>query len=122
MRRGLAGDVQSAALRLPDKLHALLRGDMTHMIAAAGLCDKLQIARDLPPFGFAADAAVSVLPGIFAVVDIAAVQQTVVLAMGDDQFAEISGAAHGLQHDLIGLYAAAVVGKARDIGRHGLHV
>ena len=60
--------------------------------------------------------------GIFAVVDITAAQKPVVLAMGDDQLAQILCRFHGFQHARIGLHAAAVVGEARDIGGHCLHI
>ena len=60
--------------------------------------------------------------GVAAVVDIAAPQQRVVLAVGDDQLVQPLGLKHGLMHETVALHAAAVVGKGGDKGRQRGHV
>ena len=60
------------------------------MIGAACLAHQLEIALQLPPLTLAADALVPVGAGIRAVVDIAAVQEGVVLAVRGDELAEAS--------------------------------
>ena len=60
--------------------------------------------------------------GVGAVVDIAAPEQTVVLAVGHDQLAQGLGALHGLPHHAVVLDAVAVVGEGHDPGRQGLQV
>ena len=92
------------------------------MIGAACLAHQLEIALQLPPLTLAADALVPVGAGIRAVVDIAAVQEGVVLTVRGDELAEACRLAHRGAHHVRILHAAAVVGKAGDIGRELLHV
>ena len=86
------------------------------MVGAAGLPHQVQVPRDLPPLAFRADAPVPVGPGIVPVVDIAAAEESVVLAVGGDDLAQAFGFLHGGAHDIIPLDAAAVVGKSRHQG------
>ena len=60
--------------------------------------------------------------GIRTVVDIAAVQEGVVLTVRGDELAETCRLAHRGAHHVRILHAAAVVGKAGDVGRELLHV
>ena len=61
-------------------------------------------------------------PGIGAIVDIAAVKQGVVLAVGHDQLAEALGLLHGPAHHIPVLHALPVIGKGHYIGGHGLQL
>ena len=122
VRRGLAGDVQPLRLRPADKRHALLGGHVAHMIGAACLAHQLEIALQLPPLALTADALVPVGAGIRTVVDIAAVQEGVVLAVRGNDLAEACRLAHRGAHHIRILHAAAVVGKAGDVRRELLHV
>ena len=92
------------------------------MVGAARLAHQLEIALQLPPLALAADALVPVGAGIRAVVDVAAVQEGVVLAVRGDELAEARRLAHRGAHHIRILHAAAVVGKAGDIGCELLHV
>ena len=53
----------------------------------------------------------SVSGGIGAIVDVAAVQQGVILAVSDDELAQSFGFCHRLTHQALALYAASVVRK-----------
>ena len=57
--------------------------------------------------------------GVSPVMDIAAVKETVVLAVGGDDLAEALGLLHGLTHHVLALDPPAVVGEARHIRSHG---
>ena len=57
------------------------------MVGAADFLHQLQVALDLPPFALRADAPMAVCLGVHAVVDIAAVEQVVVLTVCGDDFA-----------------------------------
>lgn len=92
------------------------------MVGAARLAHQLEIALQLPPLALTADALVPVGAGIRAVVDIAAVQEGVVLTVRGDELAEACRLAHRGAHHVRILHAAAVVGKAGDVGRELLHV
>ena len=122
VRRGLTGDVKPLGLGPADQLNALLGGDVANVVGASRFADQFQVARDGPPFTLGADALVSVRLGVFAVVNVAAVSEKIVLAVGDDDLAEALGLAHGGLHHLLGLHAAAVVRKAGHERCECLHV
>ena len=122
VRAGLAAHVHAGGLRVPDQLHALLGGDVADVVAAAGLRRQLQVALDGPPLGFGADAPVSVGACVRAVVDVAAAQQAVVLAVGRDQLAQRPRALHGLAHHARILHAAPVVAEGAHPRRKALQV
>ena len=109
MGRGLAGDVDAAGLGLADELDTLPAGDMADMVAAARLGGKLQVPGDGAPFALAANALVPMSLGVSAVVNIAAVEQAVVLAVGGDELAQVLGPQHRLPHHRPVLHATAVV-------------
>ena len=113
----LAGHVQTLRLGAPDQLHTLLGGDVADMVAAACLPHQRQIPLDLPPLALRADAPVAVGAGIRPVVDVAAPQQRVVLAVGHDELAQLLGLPHGAAHHVVILYAPSVVGEGDDIRR-----
>ena len=119
---GLAGDIQALGLGLADEIYALLGGDMADVIAAARLPHQFQIPLDGPPLALGADAPMSVGAGISAVVDVAAPQQRIVLAVGHDQLAEALGLQHGAAHHITILNALSVVGESHHIGGHGVQV
>ena len=60
----------------------------------------------------------SVGAGISAVVDVAAPQQGIVLAVGHDQLAEALGLQHGAAHHVAVLNALSVVGEGHRVGGH----
>ena len=122
VRRGLAADVHPAGLGLTDKGDALFRGDVADMVGAAGLLRELEVPGDLSPLALGADAPVAVGGGVGTVMDVAAAQETVVLAVGDDQFPERFGAQHGLAHPRVGLHAVPVVREGDDAGREPLEI
>ena len=115
---GLAGDIQALGLGLADERDALLGGDMADVIAAARLPHQFQIPLDGPPLALGADAPMSVGAGISAVVDVAAPQQGIVLAVGHDQLAEALGLQHGAAHHITILNALSVVGEGHRVGGH----
>ena len=79
MRCGLRRDIQPLALCLTYQSDALGGRNVADMVAAARLANKSEIAFYLPPFGFRADAAMSVRAGILsAVVNVSAAQQRIV--------------------------------------------
>ena len=113
----LAGDIQPLRLCLAEQGDALLGGDVADVIGAARLPHQLQIALDLPPLALRADAPVSVGTGVGTVVDIAAPQEAVVLAVRHDELAEAFRRLHGAAHHAVALDASAVVGEGDHIGR-----
>ena len=114
---GLAGHVQSLRLGAPDQVHTLLGGDVADVVAAAGLPYQCQIPLDLPPLALRADAPVAVGAGIRPVVDIAAPQQRVVLAVGHDELTQFLGLPHGAAHHVAILHPSSVVGEGDHIRR-----
>ena len=86
MGGGLAGDIHALGLGLADDFDALLCGDVADVIAAAGFPCQLDVPGDLAPLAFRADAGKAVGAGVFAVVDAAAAQQRIDLAVGGDSF------------------------------------
>ena len=84
------------------------------MVPAAGLVGETEITLNLAPLALAADAPVPVGAGPGAVMDAAAVQQGIVLAVGGDQLAERPAALHGLAHHPRILHAVPVIGKGAD--------
>ncbi len=111
MRPGLAGDAHPAGLGGADELHALARTYMTHVITAAGFLSQREVAGDLPPLAFGADAPVPVGGGVAAVVDISALQEGIVFAVGRDDDVFPGGGFHGPAHHRFVLDAASVVGE-----------
>ena len=65
---------------------------------------------------------VTVFFGVAAFVDIAAAQQLVDFAVGDDEFVQGFCPGHRLFHEAGILHPFAVVGKGADIGRHGFEI
>ena len=122
VRRGLAGHIDSARLRLPYQLNALLCRDVADVICAARLLRKAQVALDLLVFARARNAPVPVHSCVFAVVDISAEEQGVVLAVCGDYLAESFGGGHRLSHHFVILNAFSVVGECADLIRHALHI
>ena len=82
----------------------------------------MHVALHLLPFGRRADAAVPVRSGVSAVVDVAPVQQRLILAVGHDHLAERLRAQHGAFHHLIRLHALAVVGEGEGVLCHALEI
>ena len=119
---GLAGNIQALDLGLADQIHTLFGRNVADMIGAAGLLHQFQIPGDGAPFAFGADAPVAVLTGIIAVMDIAAVQEGIVLTVGHDEFVQCLGLEHSLLHFLPALDTLAVVGKGYYIGCHSFHI
>ena len=60
----------------------------------------------------------SVGSGVVAVVNVAAVEQAVVLTMGDDHLAQPFGLQHRLPHPLFALHTSSVVGEGDAVGSH----
>ena len=81
-----------------------------------------EVPGDRPPLALGADAAVAVGAGIRAVVDIAAVQEAVVLAVRGKDLTEAAALHHGLAHEAFRLHAAAVVGKRDDTWREPVKI
>ena len=114
---GLAADVQALPFCLPDQSHALLRGYVADVVGAASLPDQLQVPPDLAPFALGADPRVAVGFCVGSVVDIAAAEQAIVLAVGGDQLPEALRLRHGRPHHFIVLHAPSVVGEGDHPGR-----
>ena len=60
----------------------------------------------------------SVGAGIGTVMDVAAPQEGIVLAVGHDQLAEALGLQHGAAHHITILNALSVVGEGHRVGGH----
>ncbi len=95
---------------------------MADVIGAAGLTDQIEVPADLPPFAFRADARMPVRRSVRAVVNIAAVQKPVVLAMRGDQFMKPLCLPHRLAHQIVVLYASSIVGKGDHARRQILKI
>ena len=122
VRGGFAGDVDASGLGLTNELHALLGGDVAHMVGAANFLHQLQVTGNLTPLALGADAPMAVCLGVHAVVDVAAKEQVVVLAVCGDDFAQFLGLHHGLAHHFLALHAPPIIGEGGNVLRHGLHV
>ena len=90
---------------------------MADMVLAAGLFRERDVAFHLPPLAFRTDALMPVLTAVLPVVDIAAPQQVVDLAVRHDRLPDLRSTAHRLFHQAVRLHAAAIVRKADDLGR-----
>ena len=122
VRRRLAAHAQPPGPGLPHQLDTLPRRDVADVVPAPGAGRQLDVAFDLPPLALGRDAAVAVFAAVDAVVDVAAVQQLVDLAVGHDRLVKGRGAAHRLLHEFGGLHAAPVIREADDLGCQRLQV
>ena len=120
VRRRLAGHVHSPCLCPADKLHAFFGGDVADVIGASARFRKRQIPLHLPVFACRGNAPVPVPCGVVAVVDVATVQQAVVLAVRRHRLSELSGKRHCLPHPLLRLHPSPVVRKGADVRCHFL--
>lgn len=112
MRRGFAGYVRSAALRLADGFHAFLGGNVADVVFHARFFGKAQIAPHLHIFAGGIDALMPVFPRVFSRTDAAAVQQRFVLAVRGKHFARRFDSDHRFAHRFFGLNALSVIRKA----------
>ena len=123
MGPGLAGYRQPLRLGLADEGHALLGGDMAHVVPAAGLPHQLQIPLHLFPLALRGVAGEAVPLRPLPVVDApAGSQQGLVLTVGSDGLVQLFCEFHGIAHLVGGLDAFPVVGEAADKGLHSRHV
>ena len=60
--------------------------------------------------------------GVSPVVDVAPVEEGIVLAVGHDELMKPLGGLHGKAHLRLALHTSPVVGEGRHIGGHGRHV
>ena len=60
--------------------------------------------------------------GVGTVVDVAAVQKGVILAVGDNGLAQRLGRQHGGPHPVLRLNAPSVIGKSRHKGGHARQI
>ena len=123
VRPGLAGNGYAAAFGLADEFHAFFRGYVADVVAATGPGRQFQVAGDLSPFTFGADAAVTVGCTPAAVVDVPAAQERIVFAVGGQDAVQRGGPPHRLQHHRFPLNPAAVVGEgdAASLERRHVH-
>ena len=110
--RSLAGHPHASCFCLSYQADALFGGDVADMQSAAGLFAEAYVAFYLSPLALGADAFVSVLCSVESVVDVAAAQQTVHLAVFHYHASRSGTFFHGATHQRLALYAAAVVGEA----------
>ena len=122
VRRRLAAHFQPFGPGLPHQIDALLRGDVTDMVLAAGLLRERDVAFHLPPFALGTDTLVSVLAAVDPVVDVAPAQQVVDFAVGHYGLAHGGGPAHRLLHQGVRLHAAAVVGESDYLRGEGREI
>ena len=92
------------------------------MVACACLGGQLQVSGDGAPLAFGADAPVALGFGIGPVVNIAAPEQRIVFAVGDDELSQGLGLNHGFFHHAWVLDSSAVIGEGDDLGGKGRHV
>ena len=95
---------------------------MADMISAARFFRQVKVAFDLPPFAFGRNPAVSVCPRVYAVMNIPAEKERIVLTMGGDDFPERLRLFHRRFHHIPALDAASVVGKGDHRTRKLLHI
>ena len=122
MGSGLAGDVHAPGLGPADQVHALLCGDVADVVGAAAFLCERQVPFYLAPLALRADALVAVEAGVFTVVDVAAAQQGVVLAVGGKDAVLRGNEFHCLAHNVFILHAAAIVREGHAAALEGLHV
>ena len=95
---------------------------MTYMIFAACFLGESQVTLNLLPLALGADALMTVSFCIGALMNISAVQKTVVLAMGDNYFSELFCFKHCPAHRFFCLNSAAVIGKGNHLIGKRLHI
>ena len=64
----------------------------------------------------------AVFPGVLSVMDVAAPEQGIVLAVGHDELIQSFGSLHGLFHHFCRLHAPSVIGEGADPGGHGFQL
>ena len=109
MGRGLAAHRQAAGLGTAHQRHALGGRNVAHVVAAAGLRRQLDVALHLSPLALGRNALVAVRTAVFAVMNVAAAEELLRLAVGHDRLADGRRTAHGLLHEGTLLHAASVV-------------
>ena len=117
VRGRLATHAQAPGLGATYQFDALTGRHMADMVLAAGLFRERDVTFHLPPLAFRTDALMPVLTAVLPVVDIAAPQQVVDLAVRHDRLPDLRSTAHRLFHQAVRLHAAAIVRKADDLGR-----
>ena len=110
-----AGHIQTVFFRLTDQSDTFLCGNVADMIFHAGFLHQFQVSFDLFPFAFGRDAFMSMLFGIFSLVDIAAEEQAVVFAVGCNDFVVTADFFHGLTHHFVVLHTASVIGEGANM-------
>ena len=115
MRRGFAGHIQPLCPCLADECHAFLCGDVADMIFHAGFLYQLQISLNLLPFAFGADTPMPMCLCIFALMNIAARKQGIILAVRGNNFVVSADFFHCFTHDFIILHTTPIIRKGADI-------
>ena len=92
------------------------------MVAASGFSHQFQVTGNLTPFAFGADASVAMLPGIFAVVNVAAPQQGIDFAVGNNHLAQGLCTEHGFQHHVVRLDTPSVIGEGDTVCCHAFQI
>ena len=116
------GHVHAGSFRFPDEGYRLLCRDMAHMIRAACLRCQGEIPLDHFPLRCRRDTGNAVHTCPVARVDHTAVEQSVHLTVRGDHLADRFTPLHQLPHQGTILHAAAVIGKASDIGGKSFYI
>ena len=107
--------IQTVCFCLTDQFYTFFCGDVAYVIFHACFLYQFQIAFDLFPFAFGTDAFMSMRLSVSTLVDVAAVEQGIVFAVGCNDHVVAFDFFHGRQHHFIVLYAASVIGKCTDM-------
>ncbi len=110
--------VHTLCLCISYKLNTFFCRNMADMVCAACFLSQHEISCYGAPFAFGTDTPVPVSCCILSVVDIAAVKERIVLAVGGDDLSETFCAEHCFTHYLIRLNAPAVIRKRHNIPGH----
>jgi hypothetical protein len=95
---------------------------MAHMISAAGLSAKLDIAFYGAPLALGTYPSVAMLAAVAPVVDVSSVQERIVFAVGGDDHVFGRGSPHGFPHHFLALDAAAVIRKGDAPALEGVEI
>ena len=124
VRRGLASDVNAFPFCPADQLDTFPGGNVANVERSARLLGKHKVTLDLLVFAGGANAPVPVRFGVFAVVDISALQKVVDFAVRGDDLAKFLCLDHRAAHHILALYPSSVIrkrngflGKPRHIGK-----
>ena len=98
MGAGLTGDGHAAFFCFSNHFHALLGGNVAHMVTTTGIRRQAAVPLDHLPLRGGRNTPVTVRLAVSAIVNVAAIQQIVDLAVGGDHLVQRLASHHRFSH------------------------